>query len=217
MIPMTITITTSAEPVAKVYTDLLEKAYVDFLDPLCSFCHNADSPIAAHGLLDLGLSNDAVTLASTEQGLLAMLEQDTGFDKVYANPIDGQNGHGTTLSTEDAQTWTDLMAAFETHLNVSNNNNAPVASMSLPIATGLTVSFDASGSSDPDSDVLTYSWNLNSEAVVSGVNGTYTFAENGLKVIQLTVTDGNGGSSTDTKSIVVTKINEAPVVSFGYY
>ena len=68
------------------------------------------------------------------------------------------------------------------------------------------IALDASGSSDPDNDVMTYSWSLNgvevgttSQLTVSKTAGTYTFT--------VTVTDSLGASSADT---VLIKVNPEP-------
>ncbi len=40
----------------------------------------------------------------------------------------------------------------------------------------LVVNFSASGSSDPDNDILTYTWSFPGGSTASGMNTTFTFA-----------------------------------------
>ena len=101
-------------------------------------------------------------------------------------------------------------------------NSAPVANAGTDITQDISPSplaLDASGSTDPDNDQLTYDWTvvsqpagaaiaLNDVAIASPefeslVPGEYEF--------QLTVTDPGGLTSSDT--VLVTLINQAPTIS----
>jgi len=78
---------------------------------------------------------------------------------------------------------------------------------------GVLVTFDGSGSSDPDGDTLTYSWDFDDGGTDSGESPTHTYCDDGSYTVTLTVEDGNGGSDTDT--MVVTVNNVAPVAEAG--
>ena len=83
-------------------------------------------------------------------------------------------------------------------------NNAPVAVISPSVLSGiapLTVTFNGSGSSDPDSDPITYLWN--SGETTSGISKTYTTA--GTYNVSLTVSDGSLTNQTSV-SVVVTSV-----------
>jgi hypothetical protein len=85
-------------------------------------------------------------------------------------------------------------------VKVSFDNLPPVANAgtSQAVPLGTTVSLDASGSSDPNGDPLTYNWSFvnkpsNSQAVLTdatSVNPSFTPDHSGLYVVQLTVNDG---------------------------
>ena len=78
----------------------------------------------------------------------------------------------------------------------SGGNNAPSAVASGSPTSGaapLTVNFTGSGSSDPDSDPLTYSWDFGDSSTATGINVSHTYASAGPYTATLTVSDGRGG------------------------
>jgi glucose/arabinose dehydrogenase/PKD repeat protein len=63
--------------------------------------------------------------------------------------------------------------------------------------TGDAISFDGSGSSDPDGDALTYIWDFgDGSPATSDVAATHSFATPGDHVVTLTVSDADGATST---------------------
>jgi glucose/arabinose dehydrogenase/PKD repeat protein len=76
----------------------------------------------------------------------------------------------------------------------------------------LTVSFDGSGSSDPEGKPLSYSWDLNGDGTfgdATSPTASYTYTTAGVYHPSLRVTDDQG--ATDTASVTVTVGNTAPV------
>jgi PKD repeat protein len=95
-------------------------------------------------------------------------------------------------------------------------NRPPSASFSATPSSGeapLAVAFDASASSDPDGDALTYSWDFGDGASDSGETAAHTYTQNGDYTVTLTVGDGNL-NATATTDIVVSSSNRAPSASF---
>lgn len=95
-------------------------------------------------------------------------------------------------------------------------NRAPTAVLTATPATpqvGAVVVFDASGSTDPDGDVLSYSWTFGDGAVGSGVVASHAYATRGPFTVTLTVDDGRGGIAT-AQSVVAPTLppgeNRAP-------
>jgi len=81
----------------------------------------------------------------------------------------------------------------------TGGNRSPVASATAAPSSGitpLTVSFNASGSSDPDGDALTYAWDFGDATQGSGVAPAHTYVSAGRYVARLTVADGKGATST---------------------
>ena len=89
-------------------------------------------------------------------------------------------------------------------LDQFNGNNAPSATFSLNpnsnIRSGDEVTFNAAGSTDPDGDSLTFSWNFGDGNTGSGLTTTHTFNQDGEYSVKLTVSDGS--LETTTKKTV---------------
>ena len=96
-------------------------------------------------------------------------------------------------------------------------HSAPVADAGSDqdVSVNKTVSFDGSGSSDPDGGNLIYSWNFGTDATPStgsGVMPSCTYSTTGAKTVTLTVTDDEGVSRSDTVTITV---HSLPVANAG--
>ena len=97
----------------------------------------------------------------------------------------------------------------------TTGNRAPTAAATANPLSGpvpLTVRFDASASSDPDGDPLTFAWALNDGT--SGGTGavvSHTYSVAGRFTATVTVRDSHG--ATDTTSIVINAGNTPPVPS----
>ncbi len=96
----------------------------------------------------------------------------------------------------------------------TGSNAAPTARIVANPASGpapLTVSFDATTSTDPDADALTYSWDLdgNGSYETSGATPSRTYPL-GTHTVSLKVDDGHGHTSTATQQIQAG--NTAPVL-----
>jgi PKD repeat protein len=97
-------------------------------------------------------------------------------------------------------------------------NNPPIAVASANPTSGpapLAVQFTGSGSSDPDGDPLTYSWDLNGDGTygdATAVNPNFTYSTAGTYTVTLKVTDSHGASTVSTPvTITVGSGNTPPV------
>lgn len=87
----------------------------------------------------------------------------------------------------------------------SRQNNAPTAVIDSPenanqYAVGEIVTFDASSSSDPDNDPLTYAWNFGDGNTGYGVKTTHVYEFPWVPIVTLTVDDG---TLNDTARVVI--------------
>lgn len=100
--------------------------------------------------------------------------------------------------------------------NNSTPNNAPTAKANGPY-TGtedIAVDFSAAGSSDPDNDQLTYTWNFgdNSDTeTTTSESVSHAYAWGGIFDVSLTVSDGKGGKDTVYTTATITEVNDIPV------
>ena len=94
-------------------------------------------------------------------------------------------------------------------------NEPPVLSgvISTTIAeVGESITYDASASSDPDGEIVSYLWDFGDGSVSTDVAGEYAYTQSGMYTIVATVTDDRG--ATDQGSIdveIVNAANQAPV------
>jgi glucose/arabinose dehydrogenase len=97
---------------------------------------------------------------------------------------------------------------------IGSSNRAPLASFTRTPNSGavpMRVTFDASASSDPDGDALSYSWNFGDGTTGSGKTTQKTYSSAGKFRVVLTVTDSKG--ATAAKALYVHPGNTAPTPS----
>ena len=127
---------------------------------------------------------------------------------------DDEMGQRSALGPTDIATINFLYGA---------NNEAPTASiapLSPPYFEGAAVSFNGTGSTDPDDAVLTYAWNFGDgscapavkPAECSVVSPAHVYVQSGGYTVTLTVSDG---TLTDDATTNVTISNSPPVVNAG--
>lgn len=96
-------------------------------------------------------------------------------------------------------------------------NLPPSAVFTLEPTSGpspLTVTLDASASSDPDGSIASYSWDFGDQtAGGSGVRVDHVYSAAGSYTIALTVTDNRGATASATHGVTVTT-NSPPVARF---
>jgi PKD repeat protein len=82
-------------------------------------------------------------------------------------------------------------------------NRPPSASFTMSASSGnapATVQFDASASTDPEGEPLTYHWDFGDGSTASGVTISHTYAVEGNYEVMLTVTDPRGASGVSVRS-----------------
>jgi PKD repeat protein len=77
------------------------------------------------------------------------------------------------------------------------------------------VSFDASGSKDPDGDSLTYSWDFgDGTRETAGAKVSHAYTKGGTYYVTVTVDDGKNSKCSSSIDSVRVKINTPPDASF---
>lgn len=126
---------------------------------------------------------------------------------------DGVNDLGQVAGTMPYGGGTILEATL---WQVGTGNGAPIASTTGPYtgSEGVAVSFDATSSSDPDADPLSYTWSFgDGTPTVQGAVVPHVYADNSATpfTVLLTARDPSGHSSTVSTTATIT--NLAPDVS----
>ena len=101
-----------------------------------------------------------------------------------------------------------LNASHKWNITVLNKNRAPtaVAVVDMEIANILeAVNYNASGSSDPDGDALTYFWEFGDGLNTSGIDVNHAFSGPGEFMANLTVKDPSGATSVAHAWVNITK------------
>jgi glucose/arabinose dehydrogenase/PKD repeat protein len=121
-----------------------------------------------------------------------------------ANPVHLEKGPAGDLF------YVDFDGGTIRRITYTAANQPPQAVAAATPKTGvapLTVSFDGSGSSDPDpEDPITYAWDLDGDGAFddsTATKPTYTYSTDGNYTATLKVTDSHGASDTDTVTITV--------------
>lgn len=94
--------------------------------------------------------------------------------------------------------------------NLRPPNQAPFANAGIDLSSqeGSLVTFDGSGSSDPDGtqDIVSYYWDFGDGTFGSGATVSHTYKDNGVYTATLTVADTAGATSTDTATITINNV-----------
>ena len=79
-------------------------------------------------------------------------------------------------------------------------NTPPVARFTFSCS-GLTCSFDGSGSADSDGSIASYAWDFGDGAGGNGVTASHTYGLGSSYTVRLTVTDERGATASDSEAV----------------
>jgi glucose/arabinose dehydrogenase/PKD repeat protein len=128
-----------------------------------------------------------------------------------SGPVDLRIGPGGDLF------YADLLGGKIHRIVYTSGDQAPTAVATASPTSGaapLAVTFDGTGSLDPDSgDTISYAWDFTSDGVVDSTasQASFTYQAAGQYLATLRVIDNHGVSSTD--AVAITVGNTAPVVT----
>ena len=102
---------------------------------------------------------------------------------------------------------------FEQTVTTGDTFQLPIASFTYSPAhpvVNQTITFNASPSHDPDGTIVNYEWNFGDGNITNTTEEiiTHAYASAGDYTVNLTVTDNDGATSTDTQSIFITRIQK---------
>jgi len=111
-----------------------------------------------------------------------------------------------------------------TTATISEVNDLPIADAGGPYTgvTGLTITFDASNSSDYDNldgttandQVLSYSWDFGDKTTSSLQNPTHSYSTAGTYTVTLTITDADGASDETTTTATISEPSPSVAPTF---
>ncbi len=147
-------------------------------------------------------AGDKLYYGSTADGNLRRVDLVDGKPSGAATVVSGPAAGGVTWNARS-------MFLYQSASGNNAGNQAPTAAFSSSCS-GLTCSFDASGSADEDGTIASYAWTFGDGQTGTGVSPEHQYAAGGSSSVTLTVTDDDGATNTVTHSV-------APVVSAVQY
>ncbi|HEX3018749.1 MAG TPA: PKD domain-containing protein, partial [Chitinispirillaceae bacterium] len=175
---------------------------------------SGDAPlnVAFDGTSSSDADNDALSFSWNFGDGTILTDAGATLSHVYAVP----GSYTATLSVDDGKGHIDNKSV---EIDVWQPQLPPVAILIATPTSGdapLYVSFDGSGSSDPNNDALSFSWDFGDGNTSTGIVSTssHVYTTPGSYTAILTVSDGRGG--TDNESVIITVIQpqRPPVASF---
>jgi PKD repeat protein len=140
----------------------------------------------------------------------------SGSGPTTAHAYASAGARTVALTVTDNDGATDTETGTASPVDPPPSNLVPVASFTVS-CTGLTCSFDGSGSSDPDGSITSYVWDFGDGGIGSGPTTAHGYAAAGVRTVALTVTDNDGATDTETGTaspVGPPPSNLVPVASF---
>ena len=169
------------------------------------------------GTIDIPVTFDG-TGSSDPDGSIISYDWDygDGFIDYDAGPVPS-HAYAATGDYQVTLTVTDDIgdvASDTTSVTIGSGELAPVADANGPYTgtIGTEVTFDGSGSNDPDGTIVTYNWNFGDGTTLDdgGPTPSHAYAAAGTYNVTLTVVDNDGLSDSDSTSASITDPNDVP-------
>ncbi len=124
-------------------------------------------------------------------------------------------------SVAPSATWTSAFTSFQVGTTAPPQSRAPTACFTFsptnPIV-NQTVTFDASCSSDPDGRIVRYDWDFDGDGRfdAQGVRVAFTFTQARTYTVLLRVTDNQGLTGSQSRSVTVQSVTTTPTPRLPY-
>jgi len=160
---------------------------------------------------DDDVDGDSLTVESVAQGSHGTVGINPDDTVTYTPDSDYYGTDSFTYTASDGKGGTDTATVT---LTIDPVNDAPTADAGGPyeVDEGSALALDASGSSDPETAVLSYQWDFAGLGTSTAQNPSFTFSDNGSYPVTLTVTDEEG--LTDTVTTTVGVLDLSPTAAF---
>jgi PKD repeat protein len=132
----------------------------------------------------------------------------TGQTPSHSYPNDGTYTVRLRVTDDDG-------ATDEATGSITVTNRAPTASFTAS-CTSLTCDFNASGSSDPDGTIASYSWQFGDGDSGSGETTSHTYDGGGTYDVTLTVADDDGETDSTTQSVSTSDTDPPSITSAAF-
>ncbi len=123
----------------------------------------------------------------------------------YIDNLDAFSVNEITINWNSAFFW--ITAFYDDYTkSTQSSNTVPIALLNVSASSGtapFSITFDASGSSDADGDTLSYNWSFGDGSNGTGVTVTHSYTTAGNYNAVLTISDGNGGQTTESSYITI--------------
>jgi PKD repeat protein len=141
-------------------------------------------------------------------------DDETGSGETVNHTYDGPGTYTIELTVTDNDGGIDVTTQDVT-VNAPPVNQAPTASFTVT-PTGLQVTVNGSASSDPDGNIVSYSWNFGDGGTDTGATpAPHTYAAPGPYTITLTVVDDDGAPGVAQQNINVSTVIVLAADAFG--
>jgi PKD repeat protein len=138
---------------------------------------------------------------------------DSTTKSLFSVPFNGGQANGTPTVADSSIDWTSVGAFVGP--STTPVIQPPKAALTAN-CTGLSCSFDASGSNQPGGSITSYAWNFGdgTTATTTNATDTHTYAGSGSDSVTVTVTGSLGGQGTATQTVNPTTGTTSTPVTF---
>ncbi|MHC4278176.1 MAG: PKD domain-containing protein, partial [Planctomycetota bacterium] len=175
------------------------------------------APVAVAGPDVIALPGEVITFdgsgSTDSDGTIVSYDWDFG-DTATGSGVSPTHSYGAGGTYTVTLTVTDDNNATDQDTLTVTVHQAPVAVAGPDVLAvpDEVITFDGSGSTDPDGTIISYDWDFGDTATGSGVSPTHSYTTVGTYTVTLTVTDDLGATDQDTLTVTV---NHAPVAVAG--